>query len=70
MTKAYYTLCVWDTEHAAWFDVFGSYERGEVVEEMQSWKDAGNKAKHLAIIKTDETADAMMKARDALPAPK
>ena len=70
MTRKYHTLCLWDAHHAAWFDNFGSYVLAEVKAEYADAREGGYKAKHLAIITTDETAAAMMQARDALPAPK
>lgn len=70
MSRPYYTLCVWEPDFSAWFDAFGSYSRGEVAQEKTSYLDSGFSPRHLTIIKTDETAAAMIAARDALPAPK
>lgn len=69
MARKYHTLCIWDEHHKAWFDNFGSYSMAEVKAEYRDAKEGGYKAKHLAIITTDETAAAMMKARDNLPMP-
>lgn len=68
-TRPYYTLCVWDTHYARWFDQFGSYSRGEVAEEKSLYLQDGFSPRHVAIIKTEETAAAMIAARDALPHP-
>lgn len=67
MTKPYYTLVAWDKLNAAWVDLWGSYVRAEVVQEKADTNDAS--LSHLTIIKTDDTAQAMMTARDALPVP-
>ena len=65
----YFTLCVWDTVNVCWYDQFGSYSRREVAEEKTLYLQDGYSPRHVVIIKTDETAEAMMKARDALPHP-
>lgn len=65
--RPYYTLCIFDTEQNCWFDEFGSYDRKEVVAETDY---ASAPRKHIAIIKHDDTAAAMLAARDALPLPK
>lgn len=68
-TRPYFTLCVWDTHHACWFDQFGSYSRGEVAEEKTLCLQDGFSPRHVVIIRTDETAAAMIATRDALPHP-
>lgn len=72
MTRKYYTVCTF--EDGRWFDEFGSYKLAEVKEEAQALKDRaqayGRKRNTVQIIKHDDTAQAMMAARDALPAPK
>lgn len=69
MSRHYFTLCVWNPELACWFDAFGSYSRAEVAQEKTLYLDDGYSPRHVAIIKTDETAAAMIAARDALPHP-
>lgn len=69
-SKPYYTLCIWDEHHLAWFDNFGSYIKAEVEAEYRDARDGGYRKAHLAIIKTGELAVDMIKARDALPMPK
>lgn len=67
--RKYHTLCIWDAEQSCWFDNFGSYDLKEVKGEARAARDDGYKGKHIRIITTDETAAAMMAARDALPRP-
>lgn len=69
MTRKYYTLCIWNTDNAAWYDNFGSYDKGEVLGEYEDAR-THYKAKHLAIITTGELAVDMITARDALSHPK
>lgn len=66
-TRAYYTLCVWDTEQAAWFDEFGDYSRDDVRAEFDDHSAPG---RHKRIIKHDGSAANMMAKRDALARPK
>jgi hypothetical protein len=71
MTRKYYTLCIWDAEQACWFDEFGSYSRREVAEEKTiATQDNEVRPHHARIIASDESAESMIAARDALPAPK
>lgn len=63
----YYTLCGWDKDNGNWIDMFGSYIRAECVAEKE-WN-SDDSVSHLTIIKTDDTAQAMMEARDLLPIP-
>lgn len=67
MPRPYFTLCAWDKENANWIDLFGSYVRAECEQEKADINDST--LSHLTIIKTDDTAQAMMEARDALPVP-
>lgn len=67
MAKMYHTVCVWDADANCWFDAFGSYSKAECREEMSELRDSGTKAKHVKIITHEDTAAAMIAARDALP---
>lgn len=67
--RPYYTICTYDVEQKRWYDEFGSYSKNEVNEERVSLRDH-YKARHIAIIRTNGTTDAMIAARDALPHPK
>jgi hypothetical protein len=70
MARKYFTLCIWDAEHGAWFDEFGSYSRGEVAQEKTlHTQDNGVRPHHARIVVSDDTAESMIAARDALPAP-
>lgn len=68
--KQYHTLCVWEEDNAGWFDQFGSYSLRKVKAERQDFNSAGIPGRFLAIISHDDTAQAMIAARDSLPAPK
>lgn len=68
--KQYHTLCVWDDEQGAWFDQFGSYRLREVKAERQDFNSAGIPGRFLIIISHDDTAQAMIAARNNLQAPK
>lgn len=67
MARKYYTLCVWEDEHGVWLDEFGSCKKAEVMEEKEGYDLPKG---WLAIVTSDESAEGMMAARDALPAPK
>lgn len=65
--RKYHTLIVWDTDQQCWMDEFGDYRKADVVAERQGHSAKG---KHKLVISHDDTAAAMMQARDATPAPK
>lgn len=74
--RQYYTLCTWeesetdeDRKCGLWYDAFGSYSRRECQEEWDFAHDHMPRG-WVKIIKHDDTAAAMIAARDALPAPK
>ena len=67
MSRHYYTLCVWDTEQAAWFDEFGFYSRSDVQAEFDDHSAPG---RYKRIIKHDGSADDMIAKRDQLAVPK
>ena len=67
MTRAYYTLCVYDTEQGCWFDEFGDYSLNAVGEEH---REHSAPSRHKRIIATNGTAADMIAKRDALPKPK
>lgn len=67
MARKYHTLCIWDARLGGWFDEFGSYKKAEVEEERTSWEVPMGWRR---IISHDDSAEAMMAARDALDAPK
>ena len=72
MARKYYTVCTY--EDGRWFDEFGSFKLAEVKEEEEALKDQaeayGRKRNTVRIVSHDGTAQGMMAARDALPAPK
>lgn len=67
MPRPYFTLCVFDTEAGQWFAEFGDYSRAEVQAECD---EHSAPRKHKRIIRHDDSAKAMIAARNALPIPK
>lgn len=66
MPRPYFTLCVFDAEHGAWFDEFGDYCRADVQAECD---DHPAPRKYKRIIRHDGSTEAMIAARNALPLP-
>lgn len=67
MGKMYYTVCAFDVDANEWFDEFGSYDVSEAMEEMRELRDGGKD--FVRVVRHEDTAKAMMAARDALPKP-
>lgn len=74
MSRKYHTLCIWiagsdASDPGCWADEFGSYDRAETRAE-KDFSHSHDQRGHATIISHDDTAAAMIAARDALPAPK
>lgn len=67
MARKYHTLCGYDVENGAWVDLYGSYDKQECRDELE-WNDDASLG-GLRIVTHEDSAAAMMAARDALAVP-
>jgi hypothetical protein len=67
MPRTYHTLCLWDADLQKWFDQFGDYKKAEVKAEADSYFTPRG---HKTIITHQDSAQAMIAMRDALPVPR
>lgn len=63
MTKRYHTVCTFDPADLTWYDCVGFYSLADAKVELEDTPCPR------CIITHDDSADAMMAARDALPIP-
>lgn len=67
--KQYHTVIFFDQDAGQWYDEFGSYSKREANAEAADLRQY-HKRSHVKVITHDDTAEAMIAARDATPHPK